>query len=266
MKVEERQQWAAVEAAFYASEPEVMARLRSEYDADPQGFVLLHLGIGYNQAPYPTFGKGMPQSMQESKWAFRVAEQGVRELFAERERMIAELTALRNVQQPSVAAAPPAVPIIVPDDRDRGLLHKALHEYVVTAEKLLKKGLAKGEGLSAWYADVDADRRRSDELRSGLMTGVYEARLAAADATSPQGAFVVIQEGGASAERYIHSSDSAEAAEEFRASCEAASYRTSAPIAVPGALAAHGDALYELLETVVTAELDYPEDDQEWKP
>lgn len=187
MKAEERQQWAAVEAEFYASEPEVMARLRSEYAANPQGFVLLYLGIGENQTPYPTFGQGMPQSMQESKWAFRVAQQGVRELFAERERMIAELAALRNVQHSPVAAA-------------------------------------------------------------------------------EHSAFVVIQEGGASAERYIHSSDSAEAAEEFRASCETASYRTSAPIEVPGALAAHGEALYELLETVVTAELDYPADGQEWKP
>lgn len=118
-------QTSAIEAErqrFYANEAETMARLRREYNADPQAFVLLHLGIGENQAPFPTFGQGMPQSMQEAKFAFRVAQEGVKELFAARASMETELAALRGAAAGAgeEVKAPPKVVNVYPEGAPEG--------------------------------------------------------------------------------------------------------------------------------------------------
>lgn len=75
--------------------------------------------------------------------------------------------------------------------------------------------------------------------------------------------YIVIQEGGASDERYVHAIDSIEAANEFRVDCARGAYRTSEPIEVPAELAAHGELLYTLLEDVLTAPLEYAECDED---
>ncbi|WP_342051281.1 MULTISPECIES: hypothetical protein [unclassified Cupriavidus] len=56
----------------------------------------------------------------------------------------------------------------------------------------------------------------------------------------PQSHFVVIQEGGASTELYVHSLDTAADADDYRADCTRdGAYRTSPWIEVPDALAGH---------------------------
>lgn len=70
-------------------------------------------------------------------------------------------------------------------------------------------------------------------------------------------AYLVVQEGGTSAELYVLAGETPEEAEDLRASCSRASYRTSEVIEVPAVLAAHGETLYELLEEVLRAERSY---------
>ena len=50
----------------------------------------------------------------------------------------------------------------------------------------------------------------------------------------------------------------AEEAAEFRASCAEGAYATSESIEVPAVLAAHGEALYDLLEEVARAAVELP--------
>lgn len=69
---------------------------------------------------------------------------------------------------------------------------------------------------------------------------------------------VTLQQGGSSGEVYINATDNAEEAAEFRRSCEEGAYATSESIEVPAALAAHGEALYTLLEEVARAAVELP--------
>jgi hypothetical protein len=65
--------------------------------------------------------------------------------------------------------------------------------------------------------------------------------------------FVLIQEGGASSEQYIHAHGSREEAEDDRVSCsEDGAYRTSDILEVPASLA-DLPGFYELAEQLVTA-------------
>lgn len=99
------------------------------------------------------------------------------------ERMADLRGALAAYQAERAALAMPpvvGVPVIVPDDAHRGVLYKALHWHEVGLEKLLAQALKRGEGQSQAYADIDEERRLTDFLRSGLMGGVYQARLTAA--------------------------------------------------------------------------------------
>lgn len=72
----------------------------------------------------------------------------------------------------------------------------------------------------------------------------------------------MIQEGGSSQERYITSWGTEDEANAYRKSCDdEGSYRTSEPIEVPPILLMNGEAeqaLYDLLERVAKAEVDYP--------
>lgn len=63
---------------------------------------------------------------------------------------------------------------------------------------------------------------------------------------------------------YVSSWDSEEEANEHRVDCAKGSYRTSAPIQVPGVFFAFADDFYELLDAVVATEFEYaPVSDQE---
>lgn len=162
-------------------------------------------------------------------------------------------------------AADASVPVLVPDDKDRGVLYKALHWYVDRLQKSLKAALKQGDGLTPGYAEVSAEAELADRLREGLMGGVYQHRVRAVGADR-QPAFVVVQECGSSAERCIHASSTREDAEAFRAECAGDDYRTSDVIEVPAALAVHGEALHDVLEAVLIAELAFPEPEEVMKP
>ena len=72
--------------------------------------------------------------------------------------------------------------------------------------------------------------------------------------------FIVVQEGGSSREFYVHAHDTLKESNADRKSCAEASYRTSAPIAVPKVLTRilqdfPGAAVefYDVLEAVLRA-------------
>ena len=69
---------------------------------------------------------------------------------------------------------------------------------------------------------------------------------------------VTLQQGGSSGEVYVHATSDAEEVAEFRESCAEDAYATSESIEVPAALAAHGEALYTLLEEVARAAVELP--------
>jgi hypothetical protein len=76
--------------------------------------------------------------------------------------------------------------------------------------------------------------------------------------------FVVIQQGGSSSERYVTSHENEQVAHDFRVDCtKNGSYPTSPVIRVPAVLALFPGELYELLDKVATAELDYVEVDED---
>ncbi|MEY2152324.1 hypothetical protein AB7849_15570 [Rhodanobacter sp. 115] len=79
----------------------------------------------------------------------------------------------------------------------------------------------------------------------------------ATEANAGRPAYLVVQEGGTSGELYVLAGESREEAEDLRAGCSQASYRTSAVIEVPAVLAAHGETLYELIEEILRAERSY---------
>lgn len=74
-------------------------------------------------------------------------------------------------------------------------------------------------------------------------------------------AYIVIQEGGSSTERYVHIHDSEDSAKADRIDCAAAAYRTSDIIKVPKALA-NQEGFLDAVVAVVQATLsfDYPEE------
>lgn len=75
--------------------------------------------------------------------------------------------------------------------------------------------------------------------------------------------FIVIQEGGSSAELYAHCFDTADQAEAYRTSCaDQASYRTSNPIAVPSELLDH-PAFQAVAKQIAEGAInvDYPNED-----
>jgi len=76
---------------------------------------------------------------------------------------------------------------------------------------------------------------------------------------------LIVQEGGSSGEFYIHAHNTVKQANADRRSCAKGAYRTSEPIYVPEALTRVLDdfpgaeaEFYEVLKTVLTADLDYP--------
>lgn len=100
-------------------------------------------------------------------------------------------------------------------------------------------------------------------LKSDLQSEAPEAHKEAgmpAEPAEPESgtAFVVVQQGGSSLEVYIHASSTRQEAEAFREECENGAYETSEIIEVPGALAAHGESLYEVLEAVAEAAIALP--------
>ena len=66
-------------------------------------------------------------------------------------------------------------------------------------------------------------------------------------------AFLIIQEGGSSAELFVHVHSSQEEAEDDRIRCAEDAYRTSSVVEVSGALAAHGELFYGALEELLVA-------------
>ena len=120
------------------------------------------------------------------------------------------------------------------------------------------------ENLELWSQDggyvIDDRFRLIDSLLPAEAKADVEAEQAAAPQESTQDAgkaFVVVQQGGSSSEVYIHSSETLEDAEAFRVSCEEGAYQTSAVIEVSAALAAHGEELYEVLEAVAQAAVEF---------
>lgn len=88
------------------------------------------------------------------------------------------------------------------------------------------------------------------------MLEVDDLVTAATDDTD-HGAYLVVQEGGASSELYVHVSASREEAQAFREDCGSnGAYRTSEVIGVPTELAALGETFYAFVEDVVAASLD----------
>ena len=82
----------------------------------------------------------------------------------------------------------------------------------------------------------------------------------------PRNIFLVVQEGGSSTEMYVHTHDTKRQARADRRSCAKAAYRTSEPIKVPEVLTRILNdfpgaevEFYEVLKTVLTADLNYPE-------
>lgn len=63
-------------------------------------------------------------------------------------------------------------------------------------------------------------------------------------------AYALIQEGGSSAELYLHVWDTLEDAEQDRLECAEASYRTTEPVEVPGGMA--WDVIDSLLDSLST--------------
>lgn len=74
-------------------------------------------------------------------------------------------------------------------------------------------------------------------------------------------AYIVIQEGGSSTERYVHIHDSEDSAMADRIDCASAAYRTSDIIAVPASLARQEGFLDAVVAVVqATLSFDYPEE------
>jgi hypothetical protein len=95
----------------------------------------------------------------------------------------------------------------------------------------------------------------------------YDRAQAAQDAAAtPEEAdthYLVIQEGGTSAELYVHSSYSEADAQEYRLDCVSnGAYRTSPCIEVPASLANHPQ-FYDIAEQLVraTTEIDFPDEE-----
>lgn len=97
-------------------------------------------------------------------------------------------------------------------------------------------------------------------LKPDLQPDLPETLPKADDAAEaePGCAFVVVQQGGSSSEVYIHAASTHADAEAFREECERGAYETSDVIEVPAVLAAHGETLYEVLEAVAQAAIEFP--------
>lgn len=120
------------------------------------------------------------------------------------------------------------------------------------------------ENLEFWSQDGGYLIDDRFKLVDSLLPAEAKADVGAAEAVAPQEssqdagkAFVVVQQGGSSGEVYIHSSETREDAEAFRVSCEEGAYQTSEVIEVSAALAAHGEDLYEVLEAVAQAAIEF---------
>jgi hypothetical protein len=112
-------------------------------------------------------------------------------------------------------------------------------ELVQLMKQVLDR-LAKGEHFTA----VDEATNISSRVREAIQA-------------QSRPAFLVIQEGGSSAEFYVHAHDSFENAEDDRTDCARDAYRTSPIVEVPGALAAHGEVFYELIEDIIAASQEF---------
>jgi hypothetical protein len=100
---------------------------------------------------------------------------------------------------------------------------------------------------------IDAEPKNLDELVTACRAATLE---------EPKPAFVLIQEGGSSAELYVHAWDTRCEAEQDRIDCTRdGSYRTSDIVEVPGALA-NNPGFYDTVAALVKAAsqtLDYVE-------
>jgi len=80
-------------------------------------------------------------------------------------------------------------------------------------------------------------------------------------------AYVVVQEGGSSRERYVHGFDSDKEAQEYRESASQGAYRTSAPVALPVDLV-DKPGVMDALEAIAkaSAEVQYPGEEESDTP
>lgn len=144
-------------------------------------------------------------------------------------------------------------------------------DAILAGLRLLQKHLASGEVMSD-YADVGASLDDEYNAISAIYTnnsahdGLNIDEInALCESLNGGDAFVVLQEGGSSMEGpYVSSWGSEEEANEHRVDCAKGSYRTSAPIQVPGVFAAFAEEFYGLLDAVVATDFEYaPVSDQE---
>ena len=128
------------------------------------------------------------------------------------------------------------------------------------------EGVTPQELFAALMARV-ADIQRHNEWKEATAHDETEDKDPVTDGAESEAydgsAYISIQEGGSSMERYLFSGSESEA-HAFRVDCtRKGSYRTSEVIRIPGELAMFGETLYQLLEQVSMLELSYVEDDED---
>lgn len=145
-------------------------------------------------------------------------------------------------------------------------------DAILAGLRLLQKHLASGEVMSD-YADVGASLDDEYNAISAIYTnnsahdGLNNDEInTLCESLNGGDAFVVLQEGGSSAEQpYVSAWDTEEQANEHRASCAEAGYRTSKAIRVPSVFVAFsGEEFYDVLVEATAGDFEYaPVSDQE---